>query len=109
MPRYGYGWDVNSTNTAGIAAVTTSIFIVYAVMLGTRLSVVISDSYPVSCFVTDLGTVSALVILFTMLFRSHEIFLLLFLCGWRCRETEVIPPAYMIIFVLADFWFQAKK
>lgn len=66
LSRYGFGWDVNGAKIAGIATSTTSVAVVYAVMVESRLSAShIGQSILASCFVTDLGTVVALGVLFT--------------------------------------------
>ncbi len=59
------GWDMAASQIAGIALSTTSVAVVYAVMIesglaGTELGKLILAA----CFVTDLGTVLALGILF---------------------------------------------
>jgi Kef-type K+ transport system membrane component KefB len=61
--RYGLGWSWPQAQIAGIALSTTSVAVVYAVMTGfnkTELGKIILAA----CFVTDLGTVLALGIVF---------------------------------------------
>jgi Kef-type K+ transport system membrane component KefB len=63
--RYGFGWDWPQAEIAGLALSTTSVAVVYAVMVEngynkTELGKVILAA----CFVNDLGTVAVLGILF---------------------------------------------
>lgn len=66
LAYYGFGWSVNAAKIAGIALSTTSVAVVYAVMVETGLaSSRLGQGILAACFVTDLGTVLALGILFT--------------------------------------------
>jgi Kef-type K+ transport system membrane component KefB len=59
------GWDLQAAEIAGIALSTTSVAVVYAVMIETRLATEeIGKLILAACFVTDLGTVVALGVLF---------------------------------------------
>lgn len=63
---YGFGWSVDAAKIAGIALSTTSVAVVYAVMVETGLaSSSLGQGILAACFVTDLGTVLALGLLFT--------------------------------------------
>ncbi|MDI6824618.1 MAG: cation:proton antiporter [Bacillota bacterium] len=63
--RYVAGWDVRAAQIAGIALSTTSVAVVYAVMVETGLNrTEIGKLILAACFVTDLGTVLALGVLF---------------------------------------------
>ncbi len=63
---YGFGWDLNAAKIAGIALSTTSVAVVYAVMVESGLSSSrLGQSILAACFITDLGTVVALGLLFT--------------------------------------------
>jgi glutathione-regulated potassium-efflux system ancillary protein KefC len=66
VARFVLGWSVQSSWLAGIALSTTSMAVVYAVMLETGLN---KTSYGKgmlgACFVTDLGTVIALGLMFS--------------------------------------------
>ncbi|MCX7780820.1 MAG: cation:proton antiporter [Negativicutes bacterium] len=63
---YLFGWDVNASKIAGIALSTTSVAVVYAVMVESGLaSKPLGQSILAACFITDLGTVLALGVLFT--------------------------------------------
>lgn len=60
------GWDLNASKIAGIALSTTSVAVVYAVMMESKLSSTsFGQAILAACFVTDLGTVLALGFLFT--------------------------------------------
>lgn len=59
------GWDLRAAQIAGIALSTTSVAVVYAVMIETRLNETdLGKLMLAACFVTDLGTVLALGVLF---------------------------------------------
>lgn len=61
-----FGWDENAAKIAGIALSTTSVAVVYAVMVESGLSASrLGQAILAACFVTDLGTVLALGMLFT--------------------------------------------
>ncbi|MEW5763175.1 MAG: cation:proton antiporter [Bacillota bacterium] len=62
---YVCGWDLRAAQIAGIALSTTSVAVVYAVMVETGLNrTELGKLILAACFVTDLGTVLALGILF---------------------------------------------
>jgi Kef-type K+ transport system membrane component KefB len=59
------GWDLHAGEIAGIALSTTSVAVVYAVMIESGLATQeIGKLILAACFVTDLGTVLALGVLF---------------------------------------------
>src|SRR6266852_729792 len=63
--HYVVGWELRAAQIAGIALSTTSVAVVYAVMVETGLSNTdFGKLILAACFVTDLGTVLALGILF---------------------------------------------
>lgn len=63
---YVLHWDINASKIAGIALSTTSVAVVYAVMVETGLCKKdLGQSILAACFITDLGTVVALGLLFT--------------------------------------------
>ncbi|MBM2826176.1 MAG: sodium/hydrogen exchanger [Dehalococcoidia bacterium] len=63
--RYVIGWDTQAAQIAGIALSTTSVAVVYAVMVETGLNNTdLGKLILAACFVTDLGTVLALGVLF---------------------------------------------
>jgi len=59
------GWDLQAAEIAGIALSTTSVAVVYAVMIESRLAETeIGKTILAATFITDLGTVLALGVLF---------------------------------------------
>ncbi|MBN2405163.1 MAG: cation:proton antiporter [Coriobacteriia bacterium] len=63
--RYVVGWDMQAAQIAGIALSTTSVAVVYAVMVETGLNETsLGKVILAACFVTDFGTVLALGALF---------------------------------------------
>ena len=65
LARYGLGWDRRPAEIAGIALSTTSVAVVYAVLVETGLNATfVGKLLMSSTFVTDLGTVLALSVLF---------------------------------------------
>jgi Kef-type K+ transport system membrane component KefB len=62
---FGLGWGLAAAEVAGIAMSTTSVAVVYAVMVETGLAdLQFGKLILAACFVTDLGTVLALGLLF---------------------------------------------
>jgi len=63
---YVFGWDTHASKIAGVALSTTSVAVVYAVMVESGLSSSrLGQAILAACFITDLGTVVALGLLFT--------------------------------------------
>jgi len=59
------GWDLHASEIAGVALSTTSVAVVYAVMIESGLSEQeLGKTILAACFITDLGTVVALGLLF---------------------------------------------
>ena len=59
------GWSLESAEVAGVALSTTSVAVIYAVMVETGLSALeLGKLILAACFVTDLGTVLFLGVLF---------------------------------------------
>jgi len=80
---YLLGWDANASWLCGVALSTTSMAVVYAVMLETGFNKTeFGKGILASCFITDLGTVIALGLLFapftykTLLFIAGSIVIL---------------------------------
>ena len=64
--RFVVGWDLRAAEIAGVALSTTSVAVVYAVMVESGLNETsLGKIILAACFVTDLGTVLALGVLFT--------------------------------------------
>ncbi|MDY0041540.1 MAG: cation:proton antiporter [Desulforhabdus sp.] len=65
LAYYVLGWDVRASWLAGVALSTTSVAVVYAVMLETGLNKTIYGKVVLAgCFINDLGTVLALGLIF---------------------------------------------
>jgi len=65
VAHYGLGWDLQASLLAGIALSTTSMAVVYAVMLETGFNrTEFGKGILGACFVNDLGTVLALGLIF---------------------------------------------
>lgn len=65
LAYYGLGWNHRQAEIAGVALSTTSLAVVYAVLVETGLNkTVIGKRIMAATFVTDFGTVVALTILF---------------------------------------------
>jgi Kef-type K+ transport system membrane component KefB len=78
--RYGLHWTPDAAKIAGIAMSTTSVAVVYAVMLETGLAAKdFGQLILAACFITDLGTVVAL----GLLFASFN--------GWLILLVAAIP------------------
>ena len=65
LPRFVLGWSLQASEIAGLALSTTSVAVVYAVMIESGLAAQeIGKLILAACFVTDLGTVLFLGLLF---------------------------------------------
>ena len=65
VARFALGWEMPAAEIAGVALSTTSVAVVYAVMVETGLNrEELGKLILAACFVTDLGTVLALGVLF---------------------------------------------
>ena len=70
------GWDLRAAQIAGVALSTTSVAVVYAVMIETKLNETdLGKLMLAACFVTDLGTVLALGVLFATFNRWMLVFI----------------------------------
>ncbi len=111
---YISGWNLQAAQIAGIALSTTSMAVVYAVMVETGLNVTeLGKLILAACFVTDLGTVLAL----GLLFAHYDYWLVIFVVvtavalvllpaisrrvfsGWGGRVSE--PEIKFIFLVLS--------
>jgi Kef-type K+ transport system membrane component KefB len=73
--RYVSGWDWDAAMICGIALSTTSVAVVYAVMIETGLNETdFGKLILAACFITDLGTVVALGVCFANYDRSLLVF-----------------------------------
>ena len=76
LARWGLGWSVDASWLAGIAMSTTSVAVVYAVMLEFGLNVTdYGKTVLAACFITDLATVVALGLIFAPFTGRTLIFL----------------------------------
>jgi len=65
IAQYVFGWELHQAQIAGIALSTTSVAVVYAVMIEKQLSETsLGKMILAACFITDFGTVLALGVLF---------------------------------------------
>lgn len=122
---YVAGWTLEASEIAGIALSTTSVAIVYAVMIETGLnSSELGKIILAACFITDLGTVLALGILFAHFNSWLYIFIIttagaLFIIsrvagpfikalGGRVSQAEV-KLVYFVIFLLGGLALKANS
>ena len=76
LARWGLGWSVEASWLAGIAMSTTSVAVVYAVMLEFGLNTTAyGKTVLAACFITDLATVVALGLIFAPFTMRTLIFL----------------------------------
>jgi Kef-type K+ transport system membrane component KefB len=122
---YVAGWDLHASQIAGTALSTTSVAVVYAVMVETGLNrTELGKLILAACFVTDFGTVLALGLLFANFNGWLVVFVIVtavVLChlnritGWvlstygnRISEPE-IKFLFFILFLLGGFATTAKS
>jgi Kef-type K+ transport system membrane component KefB len=120
---YVAGWDLQAAEIAGISLSTTSVAVVYAVMVESGLAEVeLGKLILAACFITDLGTVLALGVLFAnfspllLLFIGVTAVALFFLPRWlrwlvgtvpnRVSEPE-IKFLFLVLFLLGGLATQA--
>jgi len=81
------GWSVHQSQIAGIALSTTSVAVVYAVMIETGQSeTAMGKMILVACFINDLGTVLAL----GLIFANYDVWLLVFFVV-TCLALLIVP------------------
>ncbi|MEP6889473.1 MAG: cation:proton antiporter [Nitrospirota bacterium] len=111
LAYYILGWDANASWLCGVALSTTSMAVVYAVMLETGFNKTeLGKGILASCFVTDLGTVIALGLLFalftykTIIFVEGSVVALMalpYITAWLTRHyahrTEAIRTKWIIL------------
>lgn len=121
--RFVAGWDLGAAEIAGVSLSTTSVAVVYAVMVESGLAEVeLGKLILAACFVTDLGTVLALGVLFAtfspllILFIAATAVALFFLPRWLGRLVETVPNRvsepeikflFLILFLLGGLATQA--
>src|SRR6202049_574851 len=75
LARYGMGWPWPQAQIAGISLSTTSVAVVYAVMVETGYNrTELGKIILAACFINDVGTVLAL----GLVFANYNIYLILF-------------------------------
>ena len=75
LARYGLGWPWPQAQIGGIALSTTSVAVVYAVMVETGYNrTELGKIILAACFINDIGTVLAL----GLIFANYNVYLLLF-------------------------------
>jgi Kef-type K+ transport system membrane component KefB len=119
LARYGLGWPWPEAQIAGIALSTTSVAVVYAVMVETGYNrTELGKIILAACFINDIGTVLAL----GLVFANYNVYLVLFAVativvmallprivpwlfariGGRASEPE-IKFIFLVLFVLGGF------
>ncbi len=114
--QYGLGWPIRQAWIAGIALSTTSVAVVYAVMIeGGLSSTAMGKMLLAACFITDFGTVLALGILFAdfniwlVIFVAVTAVMLWFMPKWtqylitRLGATRVSEPEVKFLFLVLFF------
>src|ERR1051325_11368665 len=109
--QYFFGWGLHEAQIAGIALSTTSVAVVYAVMIeGGFSDTAMGKMILAACFITDLGTVLALGTLFATYNLSLLVFIIVMLLAlwfmpkWtqaiitRFGATRVSEPEVKFIF-----------
>jgi Kef-type K+ transport system membrane component KefB len=114
--QYFFGWSLHEAQIAGIALSTTSVAVVYAVMIeGGFSDTAMGKMILAACFITDLGTVLALGTLFAtynlvlLVFVIVTLIALWFMPKWtqsiitRFGATRVSEPEVKFIFFILFF------
>jgi Kef-type K+ transport system membrane component KefB len=119
------GWDWQASQIAGIALSTTSVAVVYAVMVETGLNrTELGKLILAACFVTDFGTVLALGVLFANFNVWLAVFVVVtalvlwrlpqmtrwFLANYGNRVSEPeVKFVFLVLFLLGGFATTAKS
>jgi Kef-type K+ transport system membrane component KefB len=114
--QFVFGWPLHQAQIAGIALSTTSVAVVYAVMIeGGFSDTAMGKMILAACFITDFGTVLALGTLFAnynlwlLLFVIVTLIVLWFMPRWtqsiitRLGATQVSEPEVKFIFFVLFF------
>jgi Kef-type K+ transport system membrane component KefB len=114
--QFVLGWPVHQAQIAGIALSTTSVAVVYAVMIETRQSeTALGKMILAACFINDLGTVLALGLIFAnfngwlLVFIIVTCVMMWFMPKWtgfivaRMGATRVSEPEIKFIFFVLFF------
>ena len=116
VAQFIFSWPMHQAQIAGVALSTTSVAVVYAVMIeGGFSDTAMGKMILAACFITDFGTVLALGTLFTnynlrlLLFVSVTLIVLWFMPRWtqsiitRLGATQVSEPEVKFIFCVLFF------
>lgn len=77
VAHYGLGWSPRASWLAGVALSTTSVAVVYAVMLELGLNTTMfGKTILAACFITDLGTVISLGLIFAPFTKRTGVFVI---------------------------------
>src|SRR2546421_1311649 len=126
VAQFGFGWSLHQAQIAGIALSTTSVAVVYAVMIeGGFSDTAMGKMILAACFITDFGTVLALGTLFAnynlwlLLFVIVTLIVLWFMPRWtqaiitRLGATQVSEPEvkfiFFVLFLLGGLATAAKS
>ena len=94
LARYGLGWPWPQAQIAGISLSTTSVAVVYAVMVETGYNrTELGKIILAACFINDIGTVLAL----GLIFANYNVYLLLFAVATVAVVAAlpfVVPPLF---------------
>src|SRR6201993_671106 len=94
LARYGLGWPWPQAQIAGISLSTTSVAVVYAVMVETGYNrTELGKIILAACFINDIGTVLAL----GLIFANYNIYLLAFVLATIAVMAAlpfVVPPLF---------------
>lgn len=114
--QFVLGWSLQQSQIAGISLSTTSVAVVYAVMIEKGLgSTALGKMILAACFITDFGTVLALGILFAdfniwlLVFVIVLSFMLWYMPKWtqfiivRMGATRISEPEVKFIFFILFF------
>jgi Kef-type K+ transport system membrane component KefB len=114
--QYVLGWSLEQSQIAGIALSTTSVAVVYAVMIEGGLGeTALGKMILAACFITDFGTVLALGTIFSdfdiwmLVFVGVMAVVLWYMPGWtrflisRLGSTRVSEPEVKFIFLILFF------
>src|SRR5438876_7551264 len=114
--QFVLGWPLQQAQIAGVALSTTSVAVVYAVMIeGGYSDTSMGKTILAACFITDLGTVLALGVLFAnfniwlVVFLVVMLIVLRFMPRWtqfiitRLGATRVSEPEVKFIFFILFF------
>src|SRR5438067_12059007 len=124
--QFVFGWSLHQAQIAGIAVSTTSVAVVYAVMIeGGFSDTAMGKMILAACFITDFGTVLALGTLFAnynlwlLLFVIVTLIVLWFMPRWtqliitRLGATQVSEPEvkfiFFVLFLLGGLATAAKS